>query len=255
MIYIEPKEPGPKWDKWREDAATKTQKLIDDAAAGKPLKFNNKLWRDFKAFLKKQFNEKCCYCEGIYGAGSFLDVEHYRPKGKVTDNRLENNTVMIEDKEGNKVKHPGYYWLAYDWRNLLLSCQKCNQGKGKNTQFPISGTRASSPGDPLELEEPCLLNPYEDKDIDTHIAFGVKGIIAGKTERGRQTIDICDLNRSELMTDRLREFEKRRGTLFMELVFGGDHELVSNKMEFSAYLRAALKVVVKELPAEVERRT
>lgn len=255
MIYIEPKEPGLEWDDWKEKAARETQELIDDAVAGKPLKFKQTIWKKLKPFLLKQFHEKCGYCEGKYIAGSSLDVEHFRPKGKVTDYRDENKTVMIEDKDGNEIDHPGYYWLAYNWRNLLLSCEKCNRGDGKCDQFPISGTRATSPGDRLEAEKPLLLNPYEDNDIDEHIAFGVKGIIAGKTERGRQTISICNLNRAELQNARQEEFEKMKKVLGMNLFFGGDEKLFSKEMQFTAYIKSAFMEYVKTLPREIERRT
>ena len=71
--------------------------------------------------LEKLFEQKCAYCETKIGVNADWDVEHYRPKGRVTENTA----------------HPGYYWLAYDWDNLLPSCAFCNQGRRD---------RASSPG-------------------------------------------------------------------------------------------------------------
>jgi hypothetical protein len=47
-------------------------------------------------------NNKCCFCEAI--AIESADVEHFRPKGKVT----------------GATSHPGYYWLAYDKPPWLL---------------------------------------------------------------------------------------------------------------------------------------
>jgi hypothetical protein len=40
---------------------------------------------------------------------------HYRPKGG------------FRQRRSGVLKVPGYYWLAYDWRNLLVSCAVCNR--------------------------------------------------------------------------------------------------------------------------------
>ena len=76
-----------------------------------------------------------------------MDVEHYRPKGKVE----EDDT------------HAGYWWTAYEWTNLLYACKYCNQEHKKN-YFPLleGGQRARGPKDDLGQELPALLNPYED---------------------------------------------------------------------------------------------
>jgi hypothetical protein len=65
---------------------------------------------------------KYCICESKIGQVSYGNVEHFRPKAG-----------WIQDNE--KINKPGYYWLAYEWNNLLLSCQICNQ-KNKNF-FPV----------------------------------------------------------------------------------------------------------------------
>src|SRR5262249_6192965 len=61
--------------------------------------------------LDDLFHEKCAYCESSYRAVDSCDVEHYRPKGGVTESP----------------KHRGYWWLAAHWQNLLPSCPPCNQ--------------------------------------------------------------------------------------------------------------------------------
>lgn len=53
--------------------------------------------------LREAQNRKCCYCEGRSDAFAAADVEHYRPKGAVR-----------QDKKSRK-QFPGYYWLAYSW--------------------------------------------------------------------------------------------------------------------------------------------
>ena len=54
--------------------------------------------------------EKCAYCETKYLKNSDNWLEHYRPKSQ-------------------------YYWLAYEWSNLIPTCTKCN--RIKKAKFPI----------------------------------------------------------------------------------------------------------------------
>jgi uncharacterized protein (TIGR02646 family) len=136
--------------------------------------------------LEALYHNKCAYCEGLVNEGSYLQVEHYRPKKKVTED----------------VQHSGYYWLAYEWSNLLWSCQKCN-GKKLN-KFPIAGVRVRHPhSDSLQWqidstnEKPLLLNPELD-DPTQHFDFEPDGTLVAKTSEGVKTIEVCDLNRESL---------------------------------------------------------
>ena len=96
--------------------------------AKKSYEFDSDLWGQLKEHLQDLFHGRCAYCEAWFQSVSFGDVEHYRPKAEVTDDRA----------------HPGYYWLAYDQENYLPSCSQCNT-KGKGNHFPIKGTRVSTP--------------------------------------------------------------------------------------------------------------
>jgi len=98
--------------------------------------------------------------------------------------------------------HPGYFWLALDWHNLIPACQGCNARNGKLNQFPVAkehATVAPPPG-PLpafndldRAEDPLLLHPYAD-DPDFHLRFGEFGKVVGLTEKGRVSIDVFDLD-------------------------------------------------------------
>jgi hypothetical protein len=155
-------------------------------------------------FLHEIFRYKCAYCEGRYEAGHPWQVEHYRPKSEVTEFR-------------ELIDHPGYFWLAYEWHNLLLCCAHCNtweeksrktKGKShpsKSNEFRVLGQRVIQPGpDPdrwleeLEAERPLLLNPYFD-DPEEHLAFTEDSFIYGITERGRETVKVCNLRRPGLV--------------------------------------------------------
>lgn len=170
--------------------------------------------------LNSWYHYKCAYCERIYK----LDVEHYRPKAEVRD---ENNIVVqVTNAAGILVDHPGYYWLCYEWSNLIPSCISCNREGGKNSKFPTIHHYEYQPvftpptldynsclvsGNPLLTEQPYLLNP----ELDNPVGFfkfiidpNKKGIrIEGNdaNRRGELTADICKLNREEVKYDRVHK--------------------------------------------------
>jgi hypothetical protein len=97
--------------------------------------------------------------------------------------------------------------LAYEWSNLLLSCQLCNQ-RFKQNLFPLlnPADRAKSHKDDITKEKPVLVNPEID-DPKSHITFDrdmaspVKG-----DERGDATIKQLGLNRPDLLEQRAKLF-------------------------------------------------
>ena len=152
-----------------------------------------KLWR--------MHNGRCCYCERLRDRGRESDVEHFRPKTAVAEKTPQ---------------RPGYWWLAYEWKNLLLACKTCNE-QYKRTHFPVRGTRATGPDDDLEHEDAYLLNPIDD-DIDTVIGFdwesrpgGVLMYGVGEDgERGLATVRIVGLNRTGLVKERWESLQPLR---------------------------------------------
>ncbi len=183
--------------------------------------------------LDDLFHEKCAYCESSYRAVDALDVEHYRPKGGVT-----------EAKE-----HRGYWWLAAVWSNLLPSCPPCNQRRrhlafdpgmtldefeiaqlkqaqtmsGKANSFPVRGNNwiADEHGD-VAAEDPLLINPTErrpedhiewvfDWDRSTYLWEAKKPIpfvrprmVNGEDDPyGKASIAVYGLNRAGLVRERM----------------------------------------------------
>ena len=179
----------------------------------------------FKAGLYKRmrhvffdaFYGKCAYCEAKFILTQTGDVEHFRPKASVTDENDKPVLVSSRGKIGGK--HLGYYWLAYDWRNLLPSCSKCNRpvktrdGRlvGKGTRFPVLKSKIFKPGHarrPSELkkERPIFINPRVEKP-ETHLSFDSRsGCVIPKTKRGRLSIDLLDLNREGLCDERKERY-------------------------------------------------
>lgn len=156
--------------------------------------------------VKKQLitdqHEKCCFCEATFLANGYGDVEHYRPKGG------------YKQTNGDQLGKPGYYWLAYDWDNLLFSCDVCNRSHKKNF-FPLSTNyRALSHHDFLEDPINCLLINPNEEDPETHIKFR-KEIPIGLTPRGIESIDKYGLARSALNDDRRCHLRDVKANLFI----------------------------------------
>lgn len=104
-------------------------------------------------------HDKCWYVE-CKNLGTDDDIDHFRPKSGV------------KEEPG----HPGYYWLAFEWTNLRLSCHRANRPRinpetgetgGKAEHFPLidARTRAQGPDDDLSLEVPALLDPTKLADV------------------------------------------------------------------------------------------
>lgn len=149
-------------------------------------------WSGARDDLFKMHHGKCCFCERKRDKAREPDVEHYRPKCGVTEDQ----------------RHPGYWWFAYAWENLLWSCKSCNEDKKLN-HFPISGRRARSEGANLAAERPRLLNPAEDDceqlflyDWEETQEMLVKMQVKDDQARGITTRDILDLNRLESLRER-----------------------------------------------------
>ncbi|MBG7614641.1 endonuclease [Brevundimonas sp. BAL450] len=83
------------------------------AGAAAPVSFTFRAYKeeDVRHAMERLFHGKCAYCESRYDITGPVDIEHFRPKGAV---------------EGDDA-HPGYWWLAGDWENLLPSCLDCNR--------------------------------------------------------------------------------------------------------------------------------
>jgi hypothetical protein len=164
---------------------------------GKPLRIRGSIYKAKgvrKALAKCHFG-KCCYCETwIPEPYAHSHVEHWRPKASSRQER------------GDKKKTwPGYYWLAYDWNNLLWSCAFCNS-VNKSDLFPLvaPAARARDHWMRVENETPAILKPDGPEDPRDHIKFELDEVI-GLSDLGKKTIEILRLN-SKFQEARLRHF-------------------------------------------------
>ncbi len=218
MIHVTVPEPVDKeWLDWRDKARIETDRA-KKAKGKKSYKVDDKLYKWPRHYLLDAFYDKCGYCETKIDAPDRLgDVDHFRPKGRVTNE--DYTAVLVVGPRGRRRRHPGYYWLVYDWRNFIPSCPACNRPgsdrdglkSGKWDVFPVgSDFRAVEP-DEEAREEPLLINP-RDEDPNDHFVFDpVTGIIGSKTPRGEATIRVLGLNRRGLPEKRQEAYDKALG--------------------------------------------
>jgi hypothetical protein len=167
--------------------------------------------------LTKLFYGKCAYCESNFAAVVPIDIEMFRPKGGV----LESPT------------HPGYWWLAMVWENLLPSCMDCNRVRdhagiksGKANRFPLEDEtkRGFKPGGEKN-EKPLLLDPCVDFPED-HLVFDPKGTVVSDTPRGQATISVLGLNRPGLVKARMGV-----ARFIMPVVGKAEREIETNRLQ------------------------
>lgn len=137
------------------------------------------LWSETSINLKGLFFEdrnlvghKCWLAE-TKAIGSFLTIEHFRPKNEtinldyVAKGVFDKNTweILASPIDAQITKSEGYYWLTYDWKNYRLSCQISNTRKGN--YFPLfqNSTPATQYGEEVN-EFPVLIDPLIKEDID-----------------------------------------------------------------------------------------
>lgn len=198
-------------------AAIETARAIAhfEAPGGGPKpKFKVYSHDEVKEALIDLFDLKCAYCETK--VVSARDIEHFRPKGRI---RTLTGAILS----------PGYYWLAADWNNLLLSCPDCNQNKralerdangkwtfveistGKLDQFPLlnEANRVRHHAQNISAEETdrLLLNPCNDP-VRKHLRFDADGNILPRqlngqvSEMAKVSIGVYVLHRQTLVEAR-----------------------------------------------------
>ena len=160
--------------------------------------FEPNLWQEATSIIRAVFRDKCAYCETPIPATAST-IDHFRTKG---------GAVNL-----NGQKSPEHYWwLAYEWRNLYLACNECVLAKAN--KFPVKGPRMEIDTDwsQTNTEKAMLLDPCSD-DPEKHLVFSEEGFVAAATERGEVTIDVLNLNRPGLISQRQSEIKTVRDQL------------------------------------------
>lgn len=148
-------------------------------------------WTALRVAFEEASQGKCWYVE-CKNPGTDEDIDHWRPKSRVDGVR----------------DHPGYYWLAFDWTNMRLSCHRANrkrinpettESSGKSDAFPLLNPddRAFSESDDLQKERPTLLDPTNPADPAV-ISFFPNGEVSlspafAHSKLARERLDISRL--------------------------------------------------------------
>ncbi len=251
MIYVErptasehvpPVLTSPEAEKARRLAEEFFKRSLDYRAVGTRAQerheFDARIWLQTRSELVELFAGKCAYCESP-GA---TNVDHFRPRTHAAD--------LDGDSDPDH-----YYWLAYEWQNLYLSCQVCSQNKRNffpyaGDLFPMAGGDRAHPGsrgDGLLMERALLLDPCLPRDepakrllfdADGHVhAQAAKEDRAryGDVVRGQVTIDLLGLNRAQLVEARRREAASFR-ELWEDLRYAVRHQESERIEEVSGFL-------------------
>jgi len=156
------------WEANVRKANGELRTLLPDKTYVDMFKKHGKVWKEVKEYYRQIAYDKCWYCD-IKTRRHRGDIDHYRPKGGVTG-----------------ISHPGYWWLAFEWRNWRFACEICNSKLtdlatdlvgGKGSDFPLEGGASGESRriwheldcpdyNDLKKERPLLLDPANPEDPD-----------------------------------------------------------------------------------------
>jgi len=217
-LHFTPPDSDDAWDAWIADGRAAVARMLAGAADRRAI--DAALYKRQRDRLLMVTHQKCAYCELRLPAGQRKgDVEHYRPKGRVR--RMDGKAVKVQ-RDGVEIDHPGYFWLAYEYLNLLPACSACNRRAGdtasgmktgKGDIFPTLDNRWAARPEDVQGEQPALLNPWLDEPSG-HLLFDPEtGLVMGITERGRITERLLGLNRDGLPEARKKACRDLRRTI------------------------------------------
>lgn len=239
---------------WIEDAKIHSEELKKKKTHSEREEYMKKhgIWSKFKPILTKYFGEKCWYSECAL-EGSFIDVDHFRPKNR------------SKDEQGNIILDDGYWWLAYDYLNYRLSCEKSNRnfgGGGKNDMFPLkSGTVPSSQGysnDVHLLLDPCVKSDVMLIDCDENgeiIAMSDDPYEISRVDisrraynwdcfnNGRKKIRLACQNALEIFEIMYTEYPEKMEHSLIQIC-----NLVDSQTPYSSFARRYIERKIKDKP-------
>jgi uncharacterized protein (TIGR02646 family) len=142
----------------------------------------------------------CAFCEtALPRQGRWEQVEHLRPR-----------TNAETGHRGDFRSY--YYWLAFEWRNLLLSCKACDRSRRNLWPTQSKPGPEGTPWDDLSAERPLMLDPFHDAP-ERHLIFLESGQIVPRhgSRRAKATIDVVSLARPDLVETRRHIWQETQG--------------------------------------------
>jgi hypothetical protein len=243
IIFKEPETTA--WQRWVKDCEAATNELKKAYENKKSIEvtdlYKRKKIKTEVYFAKEgPFRGRCAYCESYIADFQHGDIEHFRPKKAVTDEH--DAPVLLRTAEGEEMEHPGYYWLAYKWSNLLPSCITCNQpggeGVGKRNRFPVEGGKYAIKENEVNEERPLLFNPIDpnDEDPEGHLGIDLDSglmILKGGSKRADICIKVFGLNiRDQLVNERKSAMEEVKAK-YAAIIFGGKETAVACRKDLN----------------------
>jgi uncharacterized protein (TIGR02646 family) len=183
--------------KRRGHSVSYSRNPVDYDSGERTFKFDSGIYghKRVKTALKEMQHDKCVFCESKASHIAYGDVEHFRPKGG------------FRQLETDSLERPGYYWLAYEWTNLMFSCQICNQRHKKNL-FPLRdpAARARNHHDSIVDETPLFVDPTREDPSEfigfrAEVPYGIDSFDRGETvinALGLKRIDLLERRRDRL---------------------------------------------------------
>lgn len=196
-------------DAWSENAIAALESLKNTPIEDRSdlINKNYTIWSELKTAMAALSHQKCWYSEKRI-AVSELEVDHFRPKSRVT---------------GVTPTHKGYWWLAFDWRNFRLAYSLINKRRtdsregdvqGKGCYFPLVDETArvsdvapaSVAGERPKLIDPCvasdiLLLDYAVEDGKVVERYKAEEDVT-RSERAKVSVELFHLNEGTLIRDR-----------------------------------------------------
>ncbi len=169
---------------YREEQNERMQKR------SRTLEENVSVEEELTRILLDEFHGKCAICEQDLGREDLVAITHrFRPRRSATN---LDGTIDMDH----------YNWYTYQWENLYIACQFCNEHK--STLFPVKGIRAGStvPISEVDTNEKRLIIDPCDDDPEVHFYYDQQGRIHSPTITGQHTIEVYQLNRPHLLTRR-----------------------------------------------------
>jgi hypothetical protein len=180
-----------------------------------------------KRALVQLFHGKCAYCESNITTVTYGEIEHFRPKSR-------------------------YAERTFDWRNLLLSCNICNNAGHKGDRFPLD-----------DQGRPLLIDPTDGAtDISAHLEFVWetavgRAVVYGTDDRGHCVEEIFDLNGLHGRWELLRRRNRYVRQLAALCVFAKEddaealallREACGSDAEYSAFAVSVCRAILGKLP-------
>ena len=142
-------------------------------------------WSEIKEAYMRLQGFKCGFCERRLEKSQYgnieHDVEHFRPKAKVkawpSDSDRADRKIDFDFPLGDNAD-PGYYLLAYELENYLISCKTCNS-RLKANFFPVAEARTVDRDRSRDLndEKAYLIYPIGARDSDPEKLITFRGIL------------------------------------------------------------------------------